>query len=221
MFTSFLYKIAVFLLIPLAVTGIGLYMGGRVGMAGVILAAMLLPPAEILSDYWLFGGIQARDPAKMDYLKTSGRGMWVMKNGLSMDLIRKLLSGAVVLIFSCTGIWLEGKMQGGTNPGQSMEFLAQIPGGEKLQWIWFLILMIGIAYFFSVLGTFLSRYGNMLWINMITGYAMMVLEILCQFLPGLWSYIYVYIALFAVLGLAVSLLTVRTGMKKVRRGYHD
>lgn len=214
-FTSFLYKIAVFLLIPVLITGISLYTETRAGLTGVFLAAVLLPAAEVLSDYWLFGGLQTNDPVKMDYLKTSCRGMWVMGNALSMDLIRKFLSAAAVLTLSCAALWMGPHTEG--RAAQGMEFLTRTWGSP----VGYAVYIMEVVYFFSVLGTFLSRYGSMLWINMVIGYGMTFLTALCQALPGPESSLFIWLLPFAVLDLGISILTVTTGMKKIRSGYYD
>ena len=96
-FTSFIYRICMFLAVPVIVTGIALWSVGRFGNAAMIFAAVLLPMVEIISDTWLFGGIQTKDMDKLDYLKTSHRGMEILRNALSMDMARNLLTAIVVM----------------------------------------------------------------------------------------------------------------------------
>ena len=73
-FTSISYRAAVWLVIPAGLTALGVWGGSRFGDIGLLFALILLEGAEVLSDSWLFGGIQAKDSEKIDYLKSSGRG---------------------------------------------------------------------------------------------------------------------------------------------------
>lgn len=116
-FTSKIYRIIIYLLMPAALTALGVWTGAHVGdtRLALVLMAMLLALTEVVSDAWLFGGLQARDAEKMDYLKVSGRGMALMRNALALDLFRKFLTalctiGAAYLIIGqvkggCRGRW--------------------------------------------------------------------------------------------------------------------
>lgn len=95
------YRLAVYLLMPAVLLGIGLWVEGKLGSGnggvGAIVVTVLLPMAEISSDNWLFGGIQAKDSMGLEYLKASGRGMGILKNALWMDLARKFLSALGII----------------------------------------------------------------------------------------------------------------------------
>ena len=114
-FTSLPYRIIVYFALPVVVAATGFWAGTQgIGDGGVMFAAVLLPLAEIISDNWLFNGIQSRDMAKMDYLKTSGRGMAVMRDALVMDLLRKFLTaaGSMALCAAAIELWKAGGMPG-------------------------------------------------------------------------------------------------------------
>lgn len=51
---------------------------------------------EIFADLLIFGGIAARDTNKLEYLKTSSRGMPLLKKALITDGIRRFLSIALI-----------------------------------------------------------------------------------------------------------------------------
>ena len=55
---------------------------------GMYLMGSFFVFVEILSDYWIFGGICNR---QMEYLKTSFCGFSVLRDALAGDLIRKFL----------------------------------------------------------------------------------------------------------------------------------
>ena len=85
--------------------------------------------------------------------------------------------------------------------------------------------LVLLSYFVSVLGTFLSRYGSSVYINMMIGYGAMVLMIFGQFGLGLrgylWGGILLLDALLAALGIGISIVAVKFAMKKVEGGYYE
>lgn len=198
-FTPFVYRIVVFIVIPVLSMWLGVYAVSRFGEMGelrVVPAVMLLTLAEIISDNWLFSGIQAKESEKMDFLKTSGRGMEMMQNALILDLLRKFLTVLAVI----TVCYLLSGMSGG------------------------LLYVVLVSYTVSALGTFLSRYGGTLWINVCIGQFAMALEIvclLCVFLSGLSEFMAAFDLLFLVFGILISVLIVRKAMQKVKGGYYD
>ena len=199
-FTSLFYRIAVFALMPLSLIGIGLWTGQSIGGAEMIVAAMLLPMAEILSDNWLFGGIQTKDPEKMDYLKTSGRGMGIIRRALAMDMVRRFCTALCTIGVCYLMPWLVyGRKE---DIGVALYFVL-------------------MPYFFSVLGTFLSRYGSLLWLNMTIGYGASFFVTAGLLLLGLSEYILLLDLVFGVLGISASIFAVRVAMKKVEGGYYD
>lgn len=219
-FTSTLYRLVMFAVLPAAWAGMCLWIGCRGGMLagnGVLMvASLLLPIVETISDSWLFAGIQTSNPWKLDYLKTSCRGKAVMRRALIADMLRKLISSGIILGLSYpfTGLSaiLLGDGQGGFAEGISK------PWGAGAGAFWCLTMF---SFFFSVLGTFLSRYGNMIWLNVMIGYGVAILEIACLFLPGFFLYPYVYGGLFGLLGVGVSALAVHAAMERMERSYYD
>lgn len=217
-FTSAAYRIVMYLLMPVSMMGLIAWMGGNIKDAAILLAAVLLTMAEILSDSWLFGGIQARDPEKIDYLKTSGRGMGILRNALIMDLGRKLLfslliAGGGYCVLRLRGIAFLGGREFAEDGGGAVQT------GVK---IGILLCFALTSYFFSTVGTFLSRFGSLLWINLLIGYPCMILTALCPFLTITSGYnIWFCNLLNMLLCAGASVLTVYTAMRKYKGGYYD
>ncbi len=214
-FTSAWYRLAVFLLMPTALIGLGLWVermlwGGR-GATGVIVAAVLLPIAEIVSDNWLFGGIQTKDSMRLEYLKTSGRGMEILRRALWVDLARKLLSAlGIMALCRLAGTWMAAE---GTGYGSGiMDW-----GLEAGILLYFTLL----SYFVSTLGTFLSRFGDMLWMNLLVGYGAVFVMLFGLALLNLADIIFIIDIICAVFGILISAVTVRTAMRRVERSYYD
>lgn len=84
--------------------------------------------------------------------------------------------------------------------------------------------MVLVSYVFSVLGTFLSRYGGMLLINICIAQSAMlfvVVCLLCMLRQGLLKFMFGMDLLFLALGILASILTVVKAMQKVKGGYYD
>ena len=215
-FTSAWYRLAVFLLMPIALIGLGLWVermlwGGR-GATGVIVAAVLLPMVEIVSDNWLFGGIQTKDSMRLEYLKTSGRGMDILRAALWMDLLRKFLAAlGIMALCRLAGTWMA--MAEGTDYG----FDIMDWGLEAGILLYFTLL----SYFVSTLGTFLSRFGDMLWMNLLVGYGAVFVMLFGLALLNLADIIFIIDIICAVFGILIGAVTVRAATKRVERSYYD
>jgi hypothetical protein len=191
-FTSLAYRVIVFFLFPVGLTaGVCLYLKEL----GAVAAAALLPTAEVMTDRWLFGGIQAGE-VKLEYLMTSGRGMGILRRALVLDLVRRFLTAAVVLA-ACWGL------RGASGSGAGMVLFSLLA-----------------LHFFTTMGIFLSRFWDILWINMVTGEVSAVLTV-CSFgLPGLRQYLWGYALFFAAAGILAGILAVKIAVRKVEGGYY-
>ena len=74
-FTSVLYRIVMFGILPAGL--VALYVIAMLFMGEDMKYTLILMPfpvilAEIVSDTWMFGGIQAKDAAKIDFLNACG-----------------------------------------------------------------------------------------------------------------------------------------------------
>lgn len=218
-FTSPLYRIAVYLLVPAGIVGIGLWAGGTFGEMGVMFATVLLPTAEILSDGWFLGGIQTKDAVKLDYLRTSGQGMKMLRSALIVDLIRKFFT-ALGAILVCYLILRAGREWDEIDIVFSRVRVGMI-GMNAWEEGPILLYFVLISYLTSVLGTFLSRYSGTLWLSMIIGYGAMQFASLCILLLIFLNYIVVIDVFFCMISFGVSILAVRVAMKKVEGGSDD
>lgn len=217
-FTSLIYRIVMFIIVPIVMIGAVLCIGGAFGGVGIpnlfylpgtsvcIVVMMFLPMVEIISDNWIFGGIQSKEAEKLECLKSSGVGMQVLRNALSIDLLRKFLSAAVI-----TGVSY------GILYWRLMPDLVKI----LIENDWKLLLYaILVSYLFSVLGTVLARFGSMVWLNVMIAYLVEIIISVCLY-NALMTHAVVYCVLSAILDVAVSILAVRIVMKKVEGSYYD
>lgn len=202
LFTSWRYKLGVFLGLPAAVLAGGLFWGhwGVVsGFFGLLMAGGIIV-AEVMTDQRVFNGIHSKRGYKLDFLKTSPLGGNILFYGLAGDLIRRLLTAAV-----CIGIAWE------------VNALAMESG-----WAGCLGMALAI-YSVEALGIYISRFTrSVILCVIITCGCVPAGQVLCYFIgifsaPGLW----VMDGLLAMAAVALSLLVVRTGMKKWRRTFSD
>lgn len=212
-FTSFIYRIVMFAVLPLVMFGLQMIfllnsknLDSKLAMLCLVMTQSFLIMIEVVSDSFLFGGIQSKDAEKMDYLKTSPRGIHFIKKALTADLVRRFstalgIIGAEVVVFRLVGV--------------------SVTQGNVLQQISFVLFIVLVTYLFSVLGVVLSRSFGLLLLNAALGYAMSIPALLCGLLPGVKCYAVIYDVIFAVLCIALSILTVRTAMKKVEGSYYD
>lgn len=92
-------KRIVYLLFPSVFFGIGYVFGKGVlsGYFAVIILSSMIISVEVCMDYFIFGGIAARDTNKLEYLKTSEKGMLLLKKSLIGDAVRRILSISVIV----------------------------------------------------------------------------------------------------------------------------
>lgn len=204
-FTSFRYRIWIFGVLPVLLIGSQFLQIGEWTVMRNIATVMALIMIETVADSWYLGGIQDKDAEKIDYLKTSPKGMSVMRNALRFDLVRRGLATAAVLGVS----ELVGRGDGKQH----------IPHGVGM---WLLLTLI--CYTLSVAATLIARFNSYLWINYLTGYIGMIIALIFYFILCVWTAREVMIVLavvFLALAVGISVLTVRVAMKKVEGSYYD
>lgn len=201
LFTSWRYKLGIFLGLPLAVLAGGLFWGhwGVVSGFGFLMVPGMIF-AEVMTDQGVFNGIQAKRGYKLDFLKTSPLGEKILFYGLTGDLVRRLLTAVV-----CIGIaW-------------TVKVLAVESG-----WAGCLGMALAI-YIAEALGIFISRFTRSVILCLFTAYGGILAGgglfglIVILSTPGLW----VMDGLLVLSAAALSVLVVRTGMKKWRRTFSD
>lgn len=64
----------------------------------LMLCAGMVVTVELFLDYFIFGGVAAKDTNKLEYLKTSTKGSRLLKNGLMGDGIRRFISVGIIIM---------------------------------------------------------------------------------------------------------------------------
>lgn len=210
-FTPFGYKIILFAVLPLVLLGLQLVISMIYQGTGLPLFGGTLVLVEILADNWFLGGIQDKNSEKMDYLKTSGKGMRIMKNVLITDVVRRFLSCAVIL----------GMAQAIAQVCACAAGVSEKSRIAPLQVLFVLLL----TYTLSALGVFLARFTSYLWVNLLYGYIGSIVGLTAGLiwislaLPGALAAGAVFF--LAVLAVGISVLMVAIAMIKVEGSYYD
>lgn len=208
-FTSLVYRIVMFGILPLGLIAVyicaGLLTGDDVGILFTVMP-FLIVIVEIVADTWMFGGIQGKDAAKIDFLKTSPKGMGLLRNALAMDLLRRFLFLSGVVAVSALINIVRG---------------VEMFGGDAARGLGIILSLILSSYTVSVLCTILARFGTMFWQNILAAYLGLFLESACMGFLIVSDHPFVWAVLYAVLAAGVSVLAVIIVMRKVRGGYYD
>lgn len=201
-FTSRGYRLVMFALVPLLLAALQAFFLKKMEGSAIPLIIMFLTAAEIMGDNWFLGGIQEKNAEKIDYLKTSGRGMKVMENALIMDFVRRFLTAAAIF-----GI---------------CDLLSRLLGGaDEFRGLGIWLFSVLTSYSLSALGTLFARFGSYLWINILISYFAAAVGIVCCLLLMFDVSPWIFSGLLAVLGAGISVLAVKIAMRKVKGGYYD
>lgn len=201
LFTGWRYKLGIFLGLPLAALALGLLWNSRLEWLGYgyMLTAVLIF-FEVIADQAVFAGIQSKRGYKLDYLKTSPLGHGMLRCGLVGDLVRRFLTAAL-----CVGIC------GSRGILKTENSLADAVG---------ILLTI---YFTETLTLFLSRYVRSAALCVCIAYGGITVGAILLSVINTFPAWGVWLAdiLLTLGAVAVSVLTVRTAMKKWRRTFSD
>lgn len=94
----------------LGLIGVSLEMNDGIQMAYQLVGGMVIV-VEVFFGYFIFGGIAAADTNKLEYLKTSVKGIPVLKKGLIVDAVRRWIR---IILIEVIPLLISGeKMQPG------------------------------------------------------------------------------------------------------------
>lgn len=201
LFTSWRYRLGIFLGLPAAVLAAGLFF--RLSDGGFVFAYLIITGivlVETMGDQKMFNGIQSRRGYRLDFLKTSSVGQRILFQGLAGDLVRRLLTVAFCV---ATG-WMARALAAGSG------------------WAEYLGMTLAV-YFAEVLALFISRFTRSVMLCLFIAYGCITvglgLFVLVSSIsaPGIW----IADGLLALTAAIASVLAVRTGMRRWRLTYSD
>ena len=206
-FTSFWYRVILFAVLPVLLLGLQAVVAVRTGGTCIPVFVPIVIGAEVLADYLFLGGIQEKGSEKLDYLKTSPRGMRVMRSVLIVDQVRRIIYCALLF---------------GLAQGMSLLLGLRESVAELMNLPTFVFAVL-LTYDLSLLGIFVSRFSSLLWLNLLCAYVGMVIGIVVFLAVGMGAPVLaapLCIAL-GIFGIGFSVLGVKIPMLKVEGSYYD
>lgn len=167
--TSALYRLIILIGYPFAVLA-GCALLQLVGMDGhrfhfmatASFICSVIPTVEIISDYFLFAGANSHKGDKLDFLKTSQKGIVLYRNALYMDQLRRI-------------VYLVGMYLVNILIYQIKEGFPGISSAEVLNTIVF----VGLDLFIATFAIFVCRFTQ----NVFWNFAFSQILAFCMFLP--------------------------------------
>lgn len=198
-------KPCVYLLYPLVII-MGLYfLSHKLGYYPVIcmgFACGFLVAVEIILDYFVFGGIASKETNRLEYLKTSVRGMHLLKSSLITDAVRRFLSIAIIIISSYLAIACRQQMDYRYTPLQ-------------------LLVCIFSTYLLTEAGLLLTRFFINWWINIAVIYILNNIAVTVGIFVSTWNIPIWAPVLLVLLGMGITLTGRRLILKRMEESYYD
>lgn len=165
------------------------------------LACGMIVAVEMMIDTYVLMGIASRNTNRLEYLKTSSKGLSLLKKVLVLDAVRRFLSIMVIL----AGVYF---VIGADPAGNSNITPAQC------------FICIGITDLLVELAFLITRFFLNVWINLITTYILWGIAFLEGFIV---LYKISFLPIFLVMVLCVGVIV--TGriliLKRARESYYD
>lgn len=213
-FTTFAYRLVLFVLMPLAVIGLQALLSpfGNSGFKlGLRLTASLMLETEIIMDYWAFGAVAVKDNRCLEYIKTSAKGLKMMKTALWQNAFRIFAECLLLLILGVAAHYLVR----GDFAWLTREMEAQEPAK---------LLMIAMAvYLLAVGGQLIARHFDSIQINVFAAILanVMLSPLLMAATINTYFNSYYVLVVLTLLAVPVSVFGFRWIMTRVEEGYYD
>lgn len=210
-FTTLGYRLLAFVGLPVLCIVIGYLTAAKLAILsipGYFVSAFLLVFFELMLDFMVFGGICAKDVSHLDYLKGSRRGELVIRRALTGNIVRMLVSGAVVFGVNLITYQIWGPEQG------VVDLLAGWRHMELMAVLLFSACSIAIGL--SVIG----RFSEGLQLYYILSVVASFLEAGVLLLMVKWN-LHVLLVVSVLLLVAMSVLNVQIAMRKIKESYYD
>lgn len=203
-FTPFWYRLILFLIMPLVLIALQAAMAQRqtwnMAVSLNLTIALVLLEVEVFLDYWAFGAISTREGMQLTYLRTSPRGIKLLKTALGVNLVRQLFAGLIPMLlgFVC-------RLQMGEG------FVSEYAAGS--------LAYILLGYIFLVTASTIARFFDGMMLNLaIASIALTIMMLVGIFmlsaLPGM-------LAILVPLAVLASIASVGIAVYRVKEGYYD
>jgi hypothetical protein len=192
-------KWCIYIVYPLAIIGavylicqvFGTFAGLCVALSGCGIVG-----AEYMLDAFVFGGIASKETNRLEYLKTSVKGIPLLQKVLIADGVRRFCSVALIVV---------GPFAATTADILSLQIVAYIL----------------IIYCILELGLIILRLFINIQISLIGSYVGVIFAMIAGFTYSLWQIRIWHLLLLAVLGFGIAWLGRKIIIKKGRDSYYD
>lgn len=198
-------RLCVYLLYPLIVVA-GLYLLSHKWMYYPVVcmgfAGGFVISVEVILDYFVFGGIASKETNRLEYLKTSVKGILLLKSSLMTDAVRRFLSTFLIIAGSYSIVAWGQPADDRYTPLQAFLFIL-------------------VTYLLTETVLLVTRFFTNLWMNIaavcILSNAVIVFGIFV--FAGnirIWAAV-----LLALVGIGETIMDRRLILKRVEESYYD
>lgn len=166
------------------------------------LACFAIVAVEMMLDTYMFFGIAAKDTNRLEYLKTSVKGLLLLKKALTADMVRRLLSTALIL----AGVYL-AIANNSVKKGSSMTLQC--------------LVCLVITCLLIELGFLLTRLFMNVWLNLAVVYILGGIASVAGIYIGSWEGLVLPFVLAAVLYVIIAVAGRILILKRARESYYD
>ncbi len=205
--SSVLIKIMIYGIYPLFNILLSLAGGNLMGeiIGSFLMAGMLLLFSEFIIELFTFSGIASEDGIRLEYIKSSPRGIRFVKKGLTANALRRAVT--ILLVY----VVLYVVTIKSTETGMTGSMTAGMMTAAAL-----------VTIFLTEAATLVTKFFSGLYVAYFTGVVASLLQILC--LLGILMSRRGSVLLVLLLGIsdaAIVLMSCNIVMGRIRRSYYD
>lgn len=194
-------KWCIYILYPLLVIG-GMYALNRYAtyfsFVCIGLACGVVIMVEYMLDTYVFLGIAARDTNRLEYLKTSSKGLPLLKKALLTDAVRRFLSTGVIV----TGVFFVLRGDFALTPKTC-------------------VFCIAISYLMMELGFMITRFSTNVWLNLVMLYILMTIASMVGIYALSWNIQIWQLLLLGIAAVGIAVMGNKLILKRAEESFYD
>lgn len=200
-FTSKIYRV-ILVAVPIVILVLLGILDLKDYMITSVFAVVLYLAAEIMLDYWVFGGIATKGGTQLEYLKSSARGMEVMETGLWVNTIRQVITLGLIFLIGAVIFLAKGREM-----------------AMSAMWVARYIDMFLLGCFIIITALVIVRFFDGLYINFVVScFAFFPVAGLIYLVA---KNAYVMLPVLGILTVLVAIVGNHVIMKRIKESYYD
>ncbi len=153
---------------------------------------------EYMLDTYVFLGIAARDTNRLEYLKTSSKGLPLLKKALFTDAVRRFLSTGVIV----TGVFFVLRGDFALTPKAC-------------------VFCIAIPYLMMELGFMITRFSTNVWLNLVMLYILMTIASMLGICALSWNIQIWQLLLLGIAAVGIAVMENKLILKRAEESFYD